>query len=296
MGKSEQESLAQDLPHDGDQGEDDASPWIILGRAAGGSILFTLPMLMTMEMWWLGFYMDPLKLALMVVLTFPLLCGLAYYSGFELRLSLRGVIVDAFVAYAVGMITATTLLVVFAIIKLDMSLIEIVGKITLQTIPASMGAVLAASQMGGDQEKTNDEKENDELKKDPSYGGELFLMICGALFFAFNVAPTEEMIAIAYGMSAWHAFFLVLISLAVMHAFVYKVEFHGQEIHPEGYSWWAVFSRFTVAGYALALLVSLYCLWSFGRLVDENSAIAVSQMIVLGFPAAVGAAAARLIL
>jgi uncharacterized membrane protein len=39
-----------------------------LARAFGGAILFSFPMLMTMEMWWLGFYIDPFRLALFILL------------------------------------------------------------------------------------------------------------------------------------------------------------------------------------------------------------------------------------
>ena len=263
--------------------------YIGLARAAGGSILFTVPMLMTMEMWWLGFYMNPLRLALMLVLSIPLLAGMAYYCGFEKRLSLRGVIVDAFVAYAVGVITSAIVLSLFAIITTDMSAVEIIGKITLQAIPAGMGAVLASSLMGGDDDETQDARM-------PSYWGELFLMVTGALFFAFNMAPTEEMVVIAHRMSAWHTILLIVLSLVIMHAFVYKLEFRGQENHPETQSWWTVFSRFTITGYAIALLVSFYCMWSFGRNDGDGAAIVIAQVIVLAFPAAIGAASARLLL
>jgi hypothetical protein len=50
-------------------------------RAFAGALIFALPMLMTMEMWWLGFYIDPLRLALLLVLMFPLLVRLSQYSG-----------------------------------------------------------------------------------------------------------------------------------------------------------------------------------------------------------------------
>lgn len=56
------------------------------GRALGGALVFSLPMLMTMEMWemwWLGFYMDPLRLLLLLVLSVPLLAVLSRYVGFE---------------------------------------------------------------------------------------------------------------------------------------------------------------------------------------------------------------------
>ncbi len=266
-----------------------------LARAAAGSVLFTIPLLMTMEMWWLGFYMKPLRLALMLVLSVPLLAGLAYYSGFEKSLTLRGILVDALVAYAVGAFTAALTLSLLAVIHWNMSMVEVVGKITLQAIPAGMGAVLASSQMGGAQGGTEEERVAAPDRK-PGYWGELFLMVSGALFFAFNMAPTEEMVVIAHAMSAWHAILLVFVSIGIMHAFVYNVEFHGQESHPKSHSWWAVFSRFTVTGYALSLAVSAYCLWSFGRTDGEDAFMVVTQTIVLGFPASVGAAAARLIL
>eukprot|EP00903_Cladosiphon_okamuranus_P004025 g4023.t1 len=263
--------------------------YVALGRAAGGSILFSVPMLMTMEMWWLGFYMHPLRLALMVLLSIPLLAGLAYFSGFEERLSLRGAVVDALVAYAVGLLTSAAILLLFAIIRIDMSPMEIAGKVTLQAIPAGMGAVLASSQMGG-------KKRTDRPGRVSSYWGELFLMLAGALFLSFNMAPTEEMVVIAHMMSAWHTLLLVFLTLLVMHAFVYKLEFHGQETHPEFRSWWAVFSRFTIAGYGIALLVSYYCLWSFGRNEGNDITLIVSQTVVLGFPSAIGAASARLLI
>ncbi|HEV2129601.1 MAG TPA: DUF2391 family protein, partial [Longimicrobiaceae bacterium] len=73
-----------------------------LARAFGGALIFSLPMLMTMEMWWLGFYMDRFRLALFMSLIIPLLVGLSYYAGFEETFSLKNDLVDAFVAYAVG--------------------------------------------------------------------------------------------------------------------------------------------------------------------------------------------------
>ncbi|MEP2775348.1 MAG: TIGR02587 family membrane protein [Luteolibacter sp.] len=266
--------------------------YIVLSRAAGGSILFTTPMLMTMEMWSLGFYMDPLRLALMLALSMPLLAGLAYYSGFEKRLSLRGVIVDALVAYAVGVITSCIVLTLLATITWGMAPMEIIGKITLQAIPAGMGAVLASSQMASD----GDEQEVGQTDEMRSYWGELFLMVSGALYFAFNMAPTEEMVVIAHAMTAWHTILLVLLSIGIMHAFVYHLEFHGQKNRPESHTWWAAFSRFTVTGYVLALGVSLFCMWSFGRNDGNDIYMTLSQVIVLGFPASIGAAAARLII
>src|SRR5690606_34859559 len=54
-----------------------------LARAFGGAIFFSLPMLMTMELWSLDFYMDRLRLALFMALMVPFLIVLDHYSGFE---------------------------------------------------------------------------------------------------------------------------------------------------------------------------------------------------------------------
>lgn len=243
-----------------------------------------------MEMWALGFYMSNLRLALFLLVVIPLLIGLSHYIGFEETFEWREDAVDAFVAYAVGFVASAVALLFFSVIEPGMSFDEIIGKISLQAVPASIGAMLAQSELGGNQE------EKERRKREPGFGGELFFMAVGAVFLAFNLAPTEEIVLIAHKMTSWHAVGLALVSLLIMHAFVYALEFQGQHSIPGGTPFWSEFLRFTVVGYALALLISLFILWTFGRidgLAFHEIAVAV---IVLAFPAAVGAAAARLIL
>jgi len=121
-------------------------------------------------------------------------------------------------------------------------------------------------------------------------------MLGGALFLAFNVAPTEEMILIAYRMTPWHGLALGVISIALLHVFVYNIGFSGQESRPEGGSFLSTFLHFTLAGYGIALLVSLYVLWTFGRTDDVAFTQVAMTTVVLSFPAALGAAMARLVI
>lgn len=260
-----------------------------LARAFGGAVIFGLPLLMTMEMWWLGFYMDPWRLALLIVVAIPLLVGLSAISGFEPTIDLKEDALDAFVAYAVGFACAVAVLALLGIIAPQQSLQEVVGKVSLQAVPGSIGALLAQSQLGG-------EDRDDDRADDDSYGKELFVMATGALFLSFNIAPTEEVAMIAEHMTPWHTLALVVVSLALMHAFVYAVEFHGQASIPEGTPQWSVFLRYTIVGYAVVLLIAAYILWTFGRIGDTGPEQALSQVLVLSLPAAIGAAAARLIL
>ncbi|MFC6489760.1 TIGR02587 family membrane protein [Nitratireductor sp. GCM10026969] len=262
-----------------------------LGRGFGGALIFSLPMLMTMEMWWLGFYMDRFRLALLLILNLPLLTILSHYAGFEETFRWRDDLRDMAVAYAIGIVSSLVALSAFGIITLAMPPGEIVGKIAVQSVPASIGALLGRSQLGGGKARPEGGTEQ------ASYASELFLMAVGALFLGLNVAPTEEMVLISYKMTEWHALALIVLSMLLMHAFVYAVEFKGSDpALPPGTPWWSAFLRFTVAGYAIASLISLYTLWTFGRTDDVSLMQILMSVVVLGFPAAIGAAAARLII
>lgn len=261
-----------------------------VARAFGGALIFSLPILMTMEMWWLGFYMDESRLALLLIVTIPLLIGLSHYMGFEDTFGFKDDALDAFVALAVGFVAGAATLSLFSVIGSNMSAQEIIGKISIQAVPGSIGAMFAQSELGGKDRK------KEQKRRHAGYGGEIFIMAAGALFLAFNVAPTEEMLLIAHQMSVWHSIALALVSLLVMHAFVYALEFHGTASIPPETRFWSVFLRYTIVGYAVALLMSLYILWTFGRTDGLAFTQTVSILVVLGFPSAVGVAAARLIL
>ena len=262
-----------------------------LARAFGGAIIFTLPMLMTMEMWELGYTIDPLRFALLLVLVVPLLVGLSHYVGFEDTFDWKDDVVDAFVAYAVGFIAAAPILALFGVVRWDMSMQEIVGKIALQAVPGSIGALLAQSEFSAEGARGR----RKEQRRD-TYWGEMFFMLAGAIFLSLNVAPTEEMILISYQMTTWHTLVLCVLTILLMHAFVYSVDFSGKSEVPHGTPGWSIFLRYTMVGYAICLLISAYVLWTFGRMSGLALEEIVMTTVVLAFPAAIGAAAARLIL
>jgi len=264
-----------------------------LARAFAGALIFAFPLLMTMEMWQLGFSADPGRLALFLALGLPLLVGLSYYSGFRETLCWQDDVIDALAAYGVGFFASAMLLVVFAVYEPGASARELIGQTAIQALPAAIGAMVARTQLRGG---AGDGKANtppEERRSD--YVSELFLMGVGALFIAFNVAPTEEMILIAYRMTEWHALALALASMLILHALVFSVGFAGQEEGHGSGSTLRTFVHFTLAGYAIALLVSLYILWTFGRTSDVGALALVKTVVVLGFPASLGAAAARLL-
>lgn len=255
-----------------------------LARAAAGALIFSFPLLMTMEMWELGFHMDRGRLALLLAVTALVVFGLARFAGFRDDTNLIDDALDALAAIAVAFVVSGLLLLFLGLVGPGTAIREGVGMMAVQAAPASMGAILANKQL---QAGTSGKPKEDRA----GYLGQLFLMAAGALFLAFNVAPTEEMILIGFKMSPWHTLALVLGSLLVLHALVFTVGFAGQEQHE---SHTRAFAHFTLAGYGIALLVSLYILWTFGRL-DGGLSDTVRAVAVLGFPATLGAALARLV-
>ncbi|MFC7051452.1 TIGR02587 family membrane protein [Hansschlegelia quercus] len=262
-----------------------------LGRAFGGSIVFVLPVLMTMEMWELGASIERWRLALLLLAVVPMLVGLSHYIGFEETEDWMDDVRDAFVALFVGFVTSTVVLALFGLMGPTQSFDEILGAIVIQTVPASFGAVIAQGQLGQSDEE--DERRN----RKPDYAGDLLFLASGAVFLSFNIAPTEEVDLIAASMTPYHAVALALLSITVMHAIVYGVRFSGSQALAPGERQGAlgVFLAYTLAGYAISLGVSAAMLWLLGRLDGLGGPAGLRLVVTLGFPAAVGAAFARLI-
>ena len=257
-----------------------------LARGFGGALIFGLPMLMTNELWELGVSMDRLHLAVLLAGSVPLLVGVAHRIGFEASFGWREDLRDAAIALGIGFVAAASILLLFNLITPGHSLDAILGRITVQAAPTALGAILARSQFAS---QRGDEKQ----EAFEGYFGTLFMMLVGALFLSLNIAPTEEMLEIAYTMTPWHGLGLVALTVAVMHAFVY-----GRDIGGDGGTtpWWSNFLRFTLVGYVIALAISLFALWVFGRAEAVGVGPTMMTVLVLGFPAGLGAAAARLIL
>ncbi|HEU5483125.1 MAG TPA: TIGR02587 family membrane protein [Sphingomicrobium sp.] len=261
-----------------------------LGRGFAGAILFSLPLLMTMEMWFLGFYLDRPNLVQFVLVNFIVLVGLARLSGFEPSSGWVDDVMDAFAAYAVAAIWSFFILWLLGIVTLDQPAGDIIGKVALESIPASFGAMLASKNLGTPEPISQEAK-----RARATYLGQLFLMLAGAIFVGFSVAPTEEMVLISFLMSPVRSIMLILFSIILLHGVVYAVGFRGQEKPSGPTGFWSIFLRFTIPGYAIAAATAFYLLWTFGRIEGTTAPQIAAMVAVLAFPGAVGAALARLV-
>ena len=262
-----------------------------LARAFAGSIIFGLPLMMTMEMWFLGSSLHPARLLVFLGVNFVILVGLSRFGGFERTETLGEDVMDALAACGVGILGSAALLVLLAIVDGAMPLAEIAGKVAIQSVPASFGAMIARKQLGSGGQPAEEEA----ALRGAGYGGQLFLMAAGALFLSFNVAPTEEMVLLAYMMPTWNLLALVAISVLLLHLFVYRIGLAGQHERPEGMGAVRTFLAYTIPGYGIALAVGLYVLWTFGRIDGTAMDQVAAAMAVIAFPGALGAAIARLV-
>src|SRR5690606_6945101 len=182
-----------------------------------------------------------------------------------------------------GFITSFVVLLVLGIITSATGPGETFSMLLLESVPSSLGALLARSLISGEEQF------------DADYQHELIISITGSLFLAFNLAPTEEIILVSYQMGYWHICALVLFTLVVMQMFTLS----NPDVDPASLQYWKshwqLFVRFTSTGYVLAFAVSLLMLWVLGRTDGESLDNVINSAMVLSFPAGIGAAAARLL-
>jgi putative integral membrane protein (TIGR02587 family) len=264
-----------------------AHPTLQFAHGFGGAVLFSFPMLMTMEMWSLGVSLRPVRLMLFVVVHLVLLAGMASYARQDRQLATRKDVLDAFAAYGVGVLASAVVLLLFGVVGPGMSTDAISRVISIQAAPASFGAMVAHLEL-----------DEPEARLGPAHphglGSSVFLMAVGALYLCSSLASTEEMMLIAHKMSAWQIVGLMAFSMVMMQLLdqlAVEEGLNSQKVR----SVWSAAIALTLIGYAMALLMSLYILWTFGRTDGLALVQLVKEMTVLGFPAALGAGAARLL-
>jgi putative integral membrane protein (TIGR02587 family) len=260
-----------------------------LSRAFAGALIFCLPLLLTMEMWWLGFYLEPWRLAQLMIANLILLFGLSKVAGFEESHSWTDDVLDACSAYFAASVTTAAVLFLIAAVRPSMTFGEVIGMIAVQSVPASFGAMIGAKLLGEGEEIERSERWRE------TYPGTLFLMLAGALFLSFTAVPTEEMILIAFQIDAWHALAIVAVSVLMLHAILYVVGFRGQDQRLEAGHGQALL-RYTLPGFAIALIAAAYLLWTFGRLDGLHVGQAALAITVVAFPAAIGVGIAQVVI
>ncbi len=268
-------------------------------RGVAGGLLFSLPLLYTMEVWWAGFVTRPPRLLVYFVAGFLLLFAYNRYSGLHEDASWLEVAFEAVEEMGLGLLVSVLMLWLLGQLQAGMPLSEIVGKVVVEGVTAAIGVSVGSAQLGGNGKGDHGQgmKRADDSPGVAGLPGHAALAACGAVLFASNVAPTEEIVMIAAEASRWKVLGLALVSLGLCALVLFYSGFRGSDrTHPEDErSWTTVVSR-TFLNYAVALVASAFILWFFGRFAGASLATCLAQTVVLGVAAALGASAGRLLL
>src|SRR5687767_12300553 len=79
-------------------------------RGVAGGLLFSLPLLYTMEVWWAGFTSHPWRLAVYVAATFALLLGYNHFLGLRRDTCFSEVVIDSVEEMGLGLLVALVIL------------------------------------------------------------------------------------------------------------------------------------------------------------------------------------------
>ncbi len=263
------------------------------GRGIVGGLLFSLPMLYTMELWWTGFIAGPPRLMVYLLVGLFLLAGYNHFVGLRRDHSIPESILESLEEMGLGFLITILVLWLIGQLKPGMSLDEVIGKIVVESLTVAIGISIGKAQLGSNGQ---DEESNYKLDDKINFWEQLAMTFCGAVIVAANVAPTEEIVVIALMSSNIKLLLIAFFSIGLGGAILYYSNFKGSHqsvAKPESKA--DVFSGIVIM-YAVSLVTSAFMLWFFGRFEGLSLHGIAAEMVVLGFPSALGASAGRLLL
>lgn len=273
-------------------------------RGIVGGLLFSFPLLYTMEVWWAGFSVSPLQLIVLMAVTFLLLLGYNRFAGMHPDASWRSVVIDSIEEMGIGFIVSFGVLYMLKRIEPGaMGIEEILGKLVIEAMAVSIGVSIGTAQLGaneddeeqGDGKEEAETEENSEGIRRDSKLGMVVLAFCGSIIVGGNVAPTEEVLMLAVQANPVHILFMAFVSLLISVVVIYFSNFKGTAREaPKDLMYSITFE--TCLSYLVALSASALALWFFGRFGNVSFEVAFAQCVVLGVLSSLGASAGRLLL
>lgn len=264
-------------------------------RGIVGGLIFSLPLLYTMEIWWAGFSLHPFRIFIYVLATFTLLLGYNRYAGLRYDATRREIAIDSIEEMGLGLLVAAAFLWLLGRITFDMTINEIVGKITVEAMTVAIGVSVGTAQLGGGDDTEEDIQLNKQAQDEVDFGGQVVISLCGAVLFAANVAPTEEIIMIGIESTSERLLALALVSMTFGALILFYSNFIGAAQFTRSNGMFTIVSG-TIVTYAVGLVSSAAILWFFGRFDGVAPITAIAQTVVLALPATLGASAGRLLL
>jgi putative integral membrane protein (TIGR02587 family) len=281
--------------------DDTQGPWrreaTDLVRAVSGGMLFGIPLLYTMEVWWIGSETEPARMAGVLLLTFIPVFLLTRTAGFRSTKDIRrrDAAMDSVETVAIGLVSVAVLLVLLREITMATPLEEALGKIVYEATPFAIGSAIAQHVLRRGRAEGDDDSDAEDDDDLHATVKDMGATVIGSIFVAFNVAPTDEVPMLAAAMPPAWLLALMAASLVVSYCIVFVAGFSDQE---HRHSQQGIFQHpvtETVVSYLISLGTAAVMLWFFQRVGgDDPYDLTLAYVVVLGLPAAVGGAAGRL--
>lgn len=266
------------------------------GRGVAGGLLFSLPLLYTMEMWSFGASAHPARLGVYVLATIVLLLAYNYFAGLRHDSSWSEVAIDSVEEIGLGLVISAGVLVLLERVSFDMPASEVVGRVVLTAMTVAIGVSIGTAQLGGQRDESDAEGMRGEGDEEdvPSLGHHIVLAFIGALLIGANIAPTEEVFLLGAQVAARSLMGLIAASLALALVILFFSEFRGA--HGLGEDAVVFVLRRTVITYVVALAAAAAALWFFDGYGGVTLSNALAQTVVLGAATTLGASAGKLLI
>ena len=276
-----------------------------LVRGVCGGFLFGTPLLYTMEVWWIGSFVEPVWMLGAIASSFVVVFLVNRTAGFRKSSGIRlaDAAMETVEAIAIGILCTLLLLILLQEITPQVPLDEALGKVIFEAIPFTLGVALANQFLSGGEpdasqtdsqpaQKTGQPNQPDELNGTLSdIGGTLL----GAVIVAFSIAPTDEVAMIASAVSAPWLLGFIAISLLISYAVVFQADFANQSKRRQQQGLFQRPLSETIVSYLVSLIAATVMLLFFHRLLlSDPWQLWLTYAVVLGLPATIGGAAGRL--
>ncbi len=263
-------------------------------RGASGGFLFGIPLLYTIEVWWIGSSAKPAQMLIAIVTTFLVVLLLTRTEGFRKTKDIRwrDAAIDTVEAIAIGIVCAAFVLFLLREITLETPLQETLGKIVFEGLPFSLGVPLASGFLSGDRYESSNS--DSEPMINPTVA-DIGATLIGAMIIAFNIAPTNEIAMLAAATSPPWQLAIIAASLLISYGIVFAADFTYQAKRQQQQGIFQSPLSETVMAYLVSLAASAFMLFFFHKLsFDDPWSVWLGYTLVLGLPATVGGAAGRL--
>jgi putative integral membrane protein (TIGR02587 family) len=260
-------------------------------RGVGGGFLFSVPLLYTMEVWWAGFTVSPLRLLAGMAAVWVLLCAYNAYAGIRYDSGPAEIAIDSVEELGIGLVLAAVVLLLMGRIDLATAPSEIIGKVVVEGLFVAIGVSVGTAQLSSDDE----EHSGSPHAERHTLLTEVALALCGAVLIGANVAPTEEIVVLGAEMTLWQLLGLMGASMVLALMLMFFSQFRGSARFAETRGVVAL-AQGTFVTYGSALAASVAMLAFFGRFAGQSLLMVTAQAVVLALPATLGAAAGRLLL